>query len=236
MNRFLTTVIVFAVVIFLAAHIGFYKKYIALFPGFEGVDFVVHYHSTMMFLWLALIVIQPILIAKKYFKAHRIIGRMTYLIAPLLLLSMVMIVNYKFLRTEGSVPLVDALAGLSVNVPDYFAFAILYSLAIIYKKNTDWHSRFMISTTFVVIGAAFVRILIRNFGIESQTAFGLVAIIADVLCLIFLIADIRTNKYKPFLIALVILLIEHGIWLMRYTDAWQSLAKSYVDIFIHWLL
>lgn len=233
MNRFLASVIAFAIIIFIAAHIGFYKKYIALFPEFKDVDLVVHFHSTLMFLWLALIVIQPILIAKEYFKAHQIIGRLTYLIAPLVLLSMVLIVHYKYLRTENITPLADGLAGLSVNIPDYFAFAILYLLAIIYRKNTDWHARFMISTTFVVIGAAFVRILIRNFGIESQTAFGLVAIIADVLCLIFLLADIKTNKYKPFLIALVILLVEHSIWLMRYTDTWQSIAKLYVDKFIH---
>lgn len=232
MDRFLKSTIAFAIIIFIAAHVGFYKKYIALFPEFKDVDLVVHFHSTMMFLWLALLLVQPILIARKYFKTHQILGRLTYVIAPLVLLSMVMIVHYKYLRTENTTPLVDGLAGLSVNIPDYFAFAILYSLAIIYRKNTDWHSRFMLSTAFVIIGAAFVRIFIRNLGIEPQTAFGLVAIVADLLCLIFLLADIRTNKYKPFLITLVILLTEHGIWLLRYTEAWQGFAKFYVNTFI----
>ncbi len=65
----------------------------------------------------------------------------------------------------------EAYASRSINIPDLFAFGILYFLAICYRKRTDWHSRFMIATIFPIVGAALVRIFIRYFDISTTTAF-----------------------------------------------------------------
>jgi hypothetical protein len=225
--------IAFTVFIFILAHIGFYKKYIALFPTFNDTTGVTHYHATLMFLWLAMLVVQPFLILNKKVEWHRLIGKASYIVAPLLVISMFLITNQGYLSKLKRMTEVEALANLSVNIPDFFAFALLYGLAIYYRKNTDWHARFMIATIFPIIGAAIVRILMRNFGMASPMAFSIVMYLSDVMCLIFLVADLKSKKYQPYLIALIILIVEQLIYIGRYTDTWQSFAKWYIAKFIH---
>ncbi len=225
--------IAFTVFIFIIAHVGFYKKYIALFPTFTDVSGVTHYHATLMFLWLALLVIQPVLILNGKITWHKIIGKTTYLIAPLLVVSMFLITNQGYLSKLKRMTQVEAYANMSANIPDFFAFALLYGLAIYYRKKTDWHARFMIATIFPIIGAAIVRILMRNFGVSSPMAFSTVMYLSDVMCLIFLVADLKSKKYQPYLIALIILIVEQLIYIGRYTDTWQSFAKWYVEKLIH---
>ena len=232
MQRYLKYLIAFTALIFIIGHIGFHEKYIALFPTFNDVSNTTHFHATLMFLWLALLVVQPFLIFTKRVTLHKIIGRTTYIIAPLLILSMFLITNQGYLSKIKRMTEVEANASLSVNIPDFFAFGILYFLAIRYRKRTDWHSRFMIATIFPIIGAALVRIFIRYFDISSTTAFSMVPYISNGLCLIFIFTDIKTKKYVPYLFALTVLLIEQIIWILRYTDAWQGFAKYYVDIFV----
>lgn len=222
----------FAVFIFIAAHIGFYQKYIALFPSFTKVSTVTHFHATLMFLWLALLVLQPVLIFNRQQKAHRLIGRLTYIIAPLLVASMVLITNQGYFSKITRLSPVESYASLSVNIPDFFAFSILYVLAVYFRKKTDWHARYMIATSFPIMGAAFVRVLMRNLEVPRNTAFDLVMFISEAVCIAFILGDIKTKKYKPWLVTLLILVVEHLIYSGRYTEAWQGFAKFYVEEFV----
>jgi hypothetical protein len=232
MERFLKYTIAFSIGIFIIAHVGFYKKYIALFPTFENVSFVTHYHATLMFLWVALLVVQPVLILNKKTEWHKIIGKATYIIAPLLVISMFLITNQGYLSKLKRMTEVEAYASLSVNIPDFFAFSILYILAIYYRKKTDWHARYMIASVLPIIGAAFVRILMRNFSVPQPDAFAWVHYMADFLCLALIASDFKSKKYQAYVITFIILVIEQLIWIGRYTEAWQSFAKWYVEKFI----
>lgn len=223
---------VFAAFVFAVAHIGFYKKYIALFPSFTSVSMVTHFHATLMFLWLALLVLQPVLIFNRQQKAHRLIGKATYLIAPLLVISMILITNQGYISKAARMSATDAYASLSVNIPDFFAFSILYVLAVYFRKKSDWHARYMIATSFPIMGAAFVRVLMRNLEVPRNTAFDLVMFISEAVCIAFILADIKTKKYKPWLVTLLILVVEHLIYSGRYTEAWQGFAKFYVEEFV----
>lgn len=233
MSRVLKYSVGFTFFCFILAHFSFYQKYIALFPSFSEVTYITHYHATLMFLWLALLVAQPILISTGNVQAHKIIGKATYLIAPMLIVSMFLITNQGYLSKIKRMSVVESFAGLSVNIPDFFAFALLFGLGIYFRKKTEWHSRFMLATLFPIFGAALVRILIRYFGMSPASAFNSVPYILDVMCLLFILAEFKTKTYQPYLITLGILLIEHLIWIGRYTDTWQSFAKWYVSIFIN---
>lgn len=232
MDRYLKKIIGFTLFIFILGHIGFFKKYIALFPGFENTSIVTHFHATMMFSWLALLVIQPLLILKKNNHLHKILGKITYLIAPLLILSMFLVTNQGYVSKLSKMSIVEANTSLSVNIPDFFAFGLLYLLAIYFKNKPDIHGRYMVTTLFPIIGAALVRIGMRYFGMPKDLAFNLIPTVIDLVCLLFLIADIKSKKYSPFLVALIILLIEQWIWWNRNGTAWQAFANWYVQLFI----
>ncbi len=229
MPQSLKYTIVFTLFFFIIAHVGFYKKYIALFPQFSEVSMVTHFHGTLLFLWLALLVLQPFLILKRQIKLHKLIGKATYVIAPLLTVSLYLITNQGYYSKLKRMELTDAYAAMSVNIPDIVAFPVLYILAVYYRKNTAWHSRFMISTLLPIIGAALTRILTRYFQLVQETSISMVMWTTLGMCLVLILSDIKSKHYYPYMIAFIILFIEYVIWELRYQAFWQNFAAYYVQ-------
>ena len=64
---------------------GFYKTYLIFFPSFTGFNNVQHFHGAMMMIWFSLLAVQPFLIAYKKYKIHRTLGKVSYVVAPILL-------------------------------------------------------------------------------------------------------------------------------------------------------
>ena len=69
---------------------GFYKTYIGQFPNFEEkIDSFIHFHAIIASLWILLLIIQPLLILNKKYKVHRTIGKFSFILFPLLILSFI---------------------------------------------------------------------------------------------------------------------------------------------------
>src|SRR6218665_2023980 len=67
---------------------GFWKSYFSrFFNGTNDYNFYFHFHAAMMLLWVIILIAQPLLIRKKKLGVHRIIGRLTYFLMPVMLLS-----------------------------------------------------------------------------------------------------------------------------------------------------
>ena len=80
--------------------IGFYPSYFGKFPVFnEYIDSLVHLHFFVSVLWIVLIIAQPFLILKKKYKWHRFIGRSSYVIFPLWVLSFCVMI-YKVIQKQ----------------------------------------------------------------------------------------------------------------------------------------
>lgn len=77
-------VVFFFAIILMIALPGFYKSYFALFPEFAGLKNIHHFHATVLLAYLIMLVVQPILISRKKIAAHRFIGKVSYLLVPLI--------------------------------------------------------------------------------------------------------------------------------------------------------
>src|SRR6188768_1806159 len=110
---------------------GFYRTYFMFFPTFENFLPVQHFHGLVSLLWMVCLIAQPLLIANKKHAIHKIIGKFSYLLAPVLAVSIFMVSRMGYVRAlESKVPAVDAIAGLALSVPLLFGFVIFYSLAV----------------------------------------------------------------------------------------------------------
>ena len=69
----------------LLALIAFWPNYYSN-PARES-RWYIHFHGIMMGIWCIMLIAQSLLIRLKQFKLHAIIGGMSYLIAPLLIVS-----------------------------------------------------------------------------------------------------------------------------------------------------
>lgn len=58
------------------------------FPNFgKNIDVYSHIHAFIASVWVATLIVQPFLIANKKIALHRIIGKLSYLVFPLLILA-----------------------------------------------------------------------------------------------------------------------------------------------------
>src|SRR5687768_182307 len=89
---------------------GFYRTYIVFFPAFEGFQFIHHFHGVLMLVWMALLIIQPWLIARRKHRIHKLIGRLSFVLAPLLIISIFLDSRMTYYRgLSQDAPMSDAI-------------------------------------------------------------------------------------------------------------------------------
>lgn len=67
---------------------GFYKSYFGLFPHFNNnITAITHLHAFVMTLYIILLFVQPLLIRYKNFRAHHLLGKFSYVLVPVIILS-----------------------------------------------------------------------------------------------------------------------------------------------------
>ncbi len=211
---------------------GFYKTYIIFFPSFTGFNNVQHFHGAMMMTWMIILITQPLLIRSGKVSIHRAIGKMTYVIAPLLVVSLFLVSRMVYQRPEPVVPHVEKIAMIALSIPFMLGFAILYSLATINRKQTYKHMRYMIGTSFLMIAPGLGRGLIIYFHNSLHDAVNYSNYFVFALAGGLMINDIvKKRSYTPFAVVLFIFILLHLAWNYRYSGVWQSIGEGFAKVF-----
>lgn len=89
-------------------------------------------------------------------RLHRLIGRFSYVIMPVLLLSVLLILNSGLKNVPE-----NELSFEMILFPfrDFFLLAIAFTIAIVYRRNMQIHARAMIITGIIFIEPALFRFL-----------------------------------------------------------------------------
>ena len=222
----------FIIILLAFVILGFYNSYYGLIPSFKGVSGAMHIHGTIMLSWFLLLIVQPILIRQNKFELHKKLGKISYVLAPLVVISILLVSKAQFLRNFNLQTRKENIAILTLDLPLAFTFTTFYILAMLNKNRTAYHMRYMISTALLIMIAGTVRVFLNYFGIEFQQAilFGWLLIVG--LTLFFIIYDLtKRSSYKPYLIALIFFLSNYSIWLCRYTSGWQAFGGKWADLF-----
>lgn len=227
------TIIAGMILIFIIVQVGFHVTYIKHFPEFTQFSWIHHVHGALMASWVILLVLQPILIYKKRFTAHRIFGKLTYAIAPLIIISMLLIAKQNYQSGILKKASMDVMATQSITWMQIFMFVLFYSLAIYYKKFTYKHMRFMIGTALVMIGPPMNRILYGYFPeIGVTNILPIVLYLKTALAAAFFLNDFVKNKnWKPYFIVLLAFLFADMVYHARYSGAWQAFGNFIVNKF-----
>jgi hypothetical protein len=227
-NVSLLFVVVLAIVV-----AGFFKTYFGLFPSFNNVTAIQHIHGLLFTLWFLLLIIQPLLIRYGKYKAHRIIGRFTYVLVPCIIISIHFIAREAYLNAvAANRPRADVLAGTYFQVYQIFDFAVLYLLAIINKDRTPYHMRYMIATSLAIVGAGMRRFFAHVLHMDSE-ALLLGFLIPDLALVGLIVYDwIKGNNSRAYIIAFIILAVSHyGFYFIPHSALWQSVAGYFVRFF-----
>ncbi|HEY0668135.1 MAG TPA: hypothetical protein VGD22_08185 [Sphingobacteriaceae bacterium] len=130
---------------------AFYKTYIVQFPNFkENITSFIHIHAVIALIWVGILIAQPFLIANKKFALHRKVGKLSYIVFPILILSFVP----QMIRTVNS----DNPKFLFFPLADSILLILFYSLAVYYRRQRAKHMRYMIAGVLVFLGPTIGRI------------------------------------------------------------------------------
>jgi hypothetical protein len=219
--------------------IAFYPTYFKVF--FQPAASVIHIHFGLMAVWVMVLIAQPFLFRYKKLALHRKIGRATYVLVPLLLVSsflMIRLSYYRFLASPQAATF-PSRAELLKNAATFMAItflylgllALFYSLAIINRRKPATHARYMVATALTLLGPTVDRIVYAISGVLvlggvlpiETIAFA----IADGILLFLLLKDYRAGRStKALLTALLInLLAQLSYFLFQATEAWAAFVS-----------
>lgn len=225
------------IVFFLFMLVGFWLTYFTKI--FQQENYRMHTHGITLILWCLMLIVQPYLIRTKRTKLHRLIGKFSYLLVPLLIITTLDLLKFRL----GKVPALGTMdyffVALVVNA--LIAFVILYALAIYHRKKSTIHARYMISTVFVfftpitdrIIHIHFPSILTYMPAIEGNPIAPVAGfLLADLLLLGLCIWDWRSHKrWNVFPVVLLILLLYHFSVLTFWKyDFWKSFSNWFVGL------
>lgn len=182
--------------------LAFFKTYFNQFPSFEdNITTYIHLHAVIASIWILMLIVQPILIRNRKNHLHKKIGKISYIVFPLLILSFIP----QMIRIINS----DNPNVLFFPLADSILLTLCYSLAIYHRKNISKHMRYMIGTAIVFLGPTIGRIGLLILGLSvnvtQNSQYGLIYLILIGLILL----DRKNGKsFQPYLQIL-------GVWIMH---------------------
>lgn len=139
------------------AFVAFWPSYFA--PGPAASSALTHLHAATATLWMLLLVVQPWAIRRRRMGLHRTLGRASYFLAPLFVLSVLLLAHERIGRSGG--PPFEILAYiLYLQLSLALVFALAYALAIAWRHRMALHWRLMVCTGLTLVDPVVVRLML----------------------------------------------------------------------------
>ena len=202
--------------------------FIPVSAGSFKAPFLIYFHGAFAFSWIILFVTQTFLIRYRNYKTHILLGSIGVLIAIGTALTMVpagMFATSKDLaKGMGDM----AYAQTAGSCSSAALFLTLVFLAVINRMNPDFHKRFMLLATIVVLWPAWFRFR-HYFPFVPRPDIWFGVVLSDSLIILAWVLDKRANgKIHPVLFyGGIAIIIENIIEIMLFETAfWQSIGKA----------
>jgi len=151
---------VFAFVAFFAFAIwAFWTSYYGKLT--EDMAAAKHLHGIAMTLWCVMLIGQALLIRLKKNKIHKLTGKLSYIIVPVILATGAHLAHITVSEMEAGTPLYYYWIALMFN--SLLVFALLYGLSMWHRKKPLTHARFMVCTIFPLFTPITDRLIYKYF-------------------------------------------------------------------------
>ena len=239
MDRVLHRYAAFALAgLFLFAFWGFWPNYFS--HPLSQASWRFHFHGITLISWFVLMITQAYLIRTNKRPVHRQVGKVSFILAPLVVISTLVLAHYRLRPTE----LTDAtLYFLLLPIALLLQFLLAYGLAIYHRRNPPVHARFMICTALPMMPPIFDRIMgfyvlpparaqfLPQIGGEPQ--YWLISwAMADILLILLAIWDWRSRRrLNVFPVVLVGFVILEALTMTVYsTTSWRSFTQWFLSL------
>lgn len=210
-------------------------SFIAFWPTYFSIffssNFYIHFHASFAILWFVMLIVQPYLIKSRRLDLHRLIGKASYLVAPIVVISIVLLAHSRInAAPESFYPVQTYILYLQISLA--LLFAITYGFAVYYRKTKPVHARLMVATSFTFIDPIFARFF--NI-VAPQAAWNnqmITFMMVNLILITLSILDRKNRKAKwvyPSLLVLY-LIVEIPIFFdLTSLTWWQAFAKWFTS-------
>jgi uncharacterized membrane protein YozB (DUF420 family) len=229
-------------VVFLALTVwAFWPSYFSRL--FEQPSVWHHAHGIVLALWLVLLVVQAQLIRTQRRSVHRQLGKLSFLLAPAVVLVTTVFVHQRIAPGFAGLPTLPApvLHSLALMLLSLVGFALFYGLGVAKRRDSQAHARWMVCTVFPMFTPVTDRLIAANAPsligfmprIEGNPILPVVGFAAADLLLIALSWwDWRANRrLDVFPVALGVLLVYHiGTLTLHRVPAWNAFCGWFLGL------
>jgi len=178
------------------------------FTQTRPMSVLLHVHGIVFSAWVSLFLVQTLLIARGSRRLHQRLGWVGAGIAAAMIILVTAAVIEQLRRVHGFPPPPLALA---LSLFDIIVFAALVGTALYYRKRSDWHKRFMLSATIVLLGAPMFRAVVHFIGMGDMAKVSIVStLLVDAFFLPCFAYDLLTRRrvHPAYAIALVLIILD----------------------------
>lgn len=151
--------------------VGFWRSYFSVIFG--EMHPTHHLHSAAMLGWVLLLIHQAWRVRTKNLVVHRKVGQLAWVIAPFVVITGTWVTFHNIGNFEDpSTP--PAMSIFHLGLASVLVFGILFAMAMVHRKNVQYHARYMIATALVFLVPGLGRALsqyLPAIGIQAPTFF-----------------------------------------------------------------
>lgn len=178
------------------------------FTQTRPMSVLLHVHGVVFSAWVSLFLIQTLLIARGSRRLHQRLGWIGAAVAGAMFILVTAAMLEQLRRVNGFPPPPLALA---LSVFDIIVFASLVGAALYYRKRSDWHKRFMLSATIVLLGAPMFRVVVQAIGLGDIAKVSIAStLLVDAFFLPCFAYDLVTRHriHPAYVIAFVLIVLD----------------------------
>jgi len=187
-----------------------------------------------MLLWLGVLIVQPWLIRTRRNALHRAIGKASYALFPILLVSATYIVFQDLGRNYEDPMSAGALGNFYSGFVFIAILASFYGLAIYHRHDVQLHARYMLSTALALVTPGLARVFIFWFipnGIPAPGTYATMVIIGAIPLALIASDKMRGKVYPPFVYLTIAWAINlAGYKLVPRLDWWHHFAAWSLEL------
>ena len=203
-------------ILILFISLGFYYPYFSLFPQFKSVTTIVHFHTITLMLWTFILIAQPILIRYQKYKAHKILGRVTYFLVPVVILTCFGVMRQQYYEDiENKMTSAQSFKALFTSFTGVLSIIIYYVLAIVnvLRSNIAFHMRYMICLFLEFIPPTFGRTLGYWLGLRQVYTHTIAVSVGAFIIIMLIAADKKRGAdFTPYVVVLSLYFVFNFSW------------------------
>jgi hypothetical protein len=213
-------------VLALFAIAGFWPSYVSRVS--EEKNLHVHLHGLVMALWLLLLISQAFFIRSDRRALHRLAGKVSYILVPLIVLSTLSLSHFRVQENAKELP-TELLYFLYIQLSLLVVFVVAYSMAIVNRHSPRIHARYIACTALALIDPIFARLLNTHLGVDFPLMQVLTYALVDGILLCLIARDWkRTGTSQVFPVMLGVFAIAQAPTFFLYKlPSWLAFAQWY---------